>query len=1554
MKAMFYQAMNFNQNIKNWNINNVTSYRYFSQSSALQNSYNPFFNNPPLANAGEDKSVVLGESISIEGSAVDSDGSIVSYEWKKGEEVLATTVSFIYTPTTEGIDTLTLSVTDDDGVTHSDSMIVTVLPLCITRSELDTMIVNDEDITHVNTGCLTDMSYLFKNNTDFNQDISKWDVSNVINMRGMFENARSFNQPIGRWNVSKVTRMDYMFWGTSFNQNISDWNVSSVIRMTYMFRNAKSFNQPIGDWDVSSVISMQDMFTRAEKFNQPLRNWDVSNVISMRGMFWKAYAFNQDLSEWDVSSVKNMTNMFAYIGMSTTYYSNLLVNWSKLTLQSNVVFNAGNSFYNLEASNFRQKIIDDFGWTIIDNGMYENTTPPVAKSFKVIVKNEAETDVQLIGTDIDAGTQLSYVVSNQPKHGDLTGIAPNLVYTPEKGYDGKDSFKYFVNDGEYNSTEAIVNINVVGINTFVTKWKTNNPGKTNDNQIMISTKGQGYNYKVDWGDGSTSEGHIANTTHTYDKAGVYMVAISGKFPRSYFNGWYIGSPKDDAKKLISIEQWGINKWSSMASAFSGCTNMVSNATDKPDISNVTDMSYMFNYAWKFNQDISDWNVSHVTNMRDMFMSALAFNRNIGNWDVSRVTDMAYMFARRGPIKPRFNQDISGWDVSSVIDMREMFSSADAFHQPIGKWDVSSVTNMQEMFRGHNTFNEDLSQWDVSSVTNMREMFGYAFAFNQDLSEWDVSSVTNMQEMFYRATIFNKDISNWDVSNVTHFDKMFSSAKAFNQDIGVWNMQSAISLVRMFWSATAFNQDIGAWNVSQVTNMYGVFLGASSFNQDLSNWDVSNVTKMTQMFNGAAAFDQNINTWNVSKVTDMSDMLNGVHLSVEHYDALLNDWNNLSLQQNVKFDAGLSQYSVENGKAPRQSIIDTFGWVITDSGLGDPRAPVAEDQSLVMAKNTANRKISIKATDANFDSLSFSIVEEPAHGELTGVAPDVYYTPNSNYYGEDSFTFMANDGELESNQATVSISVINVEQNVDSDNDHIPDEIEVLIGTPFNNDDEDDNGIVDGLESAGVHGDTFFDKQWHLRSLGTIIDPRFTNVPSIIGNDLGLLDVYSKYMGFNHGTPIIVQVVDNGVQANHEDLKNNMDLARSYMHIKGGSVSVGDPTSLRPGKVHGTMVAGIIAAEAFNGKGVRGIAPFAKIAGSNWLNYAYLEGLDYAWYSGPGANEIAISSNSWGFASGINRSTWYENTLNKGTAELRDGKGRIYVKSAGNSREVGSNANLFYVNNNRYIINVAALRHDNKYAEYSNPGGNLLISSYSGNRHHRSPTIGTTSLMGKSYKSSWGEDTNHNYTYDMSGTSAAAPGVSGVLALVLEACPSLTWREVKYLVAKHGKKVDASNASWVQNSTGLWHSSDYGYGLINGEGMINDCNTNDISLPVEKIVEANGTVDVAIADGTFTTIGGLNVSEDMIIEWVEITVDSNHTRASDYRVELISPAGTVSRLVDPTKPTGAWMKGGFRFGAAGFMGEQSQGEWRVKISDIDYTNNDLSGSIHSLKLKVYGH
>ncbi|VVU94829.1 Mycoplasma protein of unknown function, DUF285 [seawater metagenome] len=335
-----------------------------------------------------------------------------------------------------------------------------------------------------------------------------------------------------------------------------------------------------------------------------------------------------------------------------------------------------------------------------------------------------------------------------------------------------------------------------------------------------------------------------------------------------------------------------------------------------NVSQVTDMSELFDGASRFNDDISSWKVGNVTDMSGMFGGATSFDGNISSWDVSQVTYMSHMFFTA----TSFNQNLNSWDVSNVNNMKGMFLRASSFNGNISSWDVSSVNNMNNMFTEatslsaenkckiykswsyNQLFNKqylswnteeceklilftnetlkkavgewlkdpssteakygEINDWDVSQVTNMSKLFG-ATSFDGNISSWDVSSVTDMTLMFAFATSFNGNISSWDVSNVTYMTEMFSHAYKFNGDISSWKVGNVTDMKAMFRAAISFDQDLNSWDVSNVTYMTEMFSHAYNFNGNISSWDVSNVRMMANMFYSATRFDQDLNSKKIS-------------------------------------------------------------------------------------------------------------------------------------------------------------------------------------------------------------------------------------------------------------------------------------------------------------------------------------------------------------------------------------------------------------------------------------------------------------------------------------------------------------------------------------------------------------------------------------------------------------------------------------------------------------------------------------------------------------------
>ncbi len=486
---------------------------------------------------------------------------------------------------------------------------------------------------------------------------------------------------------------------------------------------------------------------------------------------------------------------------------------------------------------------------------------------------------------------------------------------------GTYTLNYTATDAAGNQATAIRTIIVREPSAFITIWKTDNEGISDDNQIKIVTTTQDQNYQIDWGDDTSSNNVSGDVLHTYSTPGTYTISISGDFKNIKFD-WR----DTDRDKIMSIEQWGSMQWTTMESAFYSCHNLIVNATDIPDLSSVANMSGMFFRAYNVNADVSQWDVSSITNMSQTFKYAKAFNGDVSSWDVSSVTDMSELFSNA----VIFNRDLNGWDVSNAVDMSWMFSGAVAFNKDLNRWDVSKVTAMTGMFHSAAIFNGDIRPWVTDSVTTMNIMFYNAAAFNRDISLWNVSKVTNMSRMFYNATTFNRDINEWDVASVNDMSQMFYDAATFNGNINGWDVASVNDMSKMFYYATAFSGDIKQWVVLNVSDMSGMFEGARGFNGDISQWDVSKVTNMSGMFATAKAFDRNLSQWNVSSVVDMSWMFLRAKLSTENYDALLQGWSGQILQSDVIFDVGKSQYSAK-AKTAHDTLMNTYHWSVYDGG-----------------------------------------------------------------------------------------------------------------------------------------------------------------------------------------------------------------------------------------------------------------------------------------------------------------------------------------------------------------------------------------------------------------------------------------------------------------------------------------------------------------------------------------------------------------------------------------------------------------------------------------------
>ncbi|MGB2714674.1 MAG: Ig-like domain-containing protein [Vicinamibacterales bacterium] len=157
---------------------------------------------------------------------------------------------------------------------------------------------------------------------------------------------------------------------------------------------------------------------------------------------------------------------------------------------------------------------------------------------------------------------------------------------------------------------------------------------------------------------------------------------------------------------------------------------------------------------------------------------------------------------------------------------------------------------------------------------------------------------------------------------------------------------------------------------------------------------------------------------------------------------------------------------------------------------DPNtAPLAEDQSVTTAEDTA-AAITLSATDADGNSLTFAVAAGPSHGTLSGAAPNLTYTPQANYFGSDTFTFRANDGKVDSNLATVSIDVTPVNDAPVAGSQTIAAMEDLAVAVTLSASDVEADSLSFAIASAPTHGTL----------TGTAPNLTYTPAPNYFGSD----------------------------------------------------------------------------------------------------------------------------------------------------------------------------------------------------------------------------------------------------------------------------------------------------------------------------------------------------------------------------------------------------------------------------------------------------------------------
>jgi len=280
--------------------------------------------------------------------------------------------------------------------------------------------------------------------------------------------------------------------------------------------------------------------------------------------------------------------------------------------------------------------------------------------------------------------------------------------------------------------------------------------------------------------------------------------------------------------------------------------------------------------------------------------------------------------------------------------------------------------------------------------------------------------------------------------------------------------------------------------------------------------------------------------------------------------------------------------------------------------------------------------------------------------------------------------------------------------------------------------------------------------------------------------------------------------------------------------------------------------------------------------------------------------------------------------------------------------------------------------DTNFIAFSNDAPAMMTTDQSGcsQGYVRSSVTNPLNAFQDARSSAHAENLACNYTSTFNGTSSAAPVLSGAIALILEANPALTWRDVKHILASTSTQVDASIAplsvslgdgnyiaepAYTTNAAGFTFHNWYGFGRIDVAAAVSMAETmtpNNLGAFTETAYASSGTINLDIPDNS--TVGAVSTITDsngLVIEAIKLLVTASHTFSGDLGVELISPSETRSVLFTIRNGFSESDDLDFELLSNAFYGENSAGVWTIKIVDGAAGN---VGGLSSWGLQIYGH
>ncbi|MEZ5406184.1 MAG: S8 family serine peptidase [Verrucomicrobiia bacterium] len=439
-----------------------------------------------------------------------------------------------------------------------------------------------------------------------------------------------------------------------------------------------------------------------------------------------------------------------------------------------------------------------------------------------------------------------------------------------------------------------------------------------------------------------------------------------------------------------------------------------------------------------------------------------------------------------------------------------------------------------------------------------------------------------------------------------------------------------------------------------------------------------------------------------------------------------------------------------------------------------------------------------------------------------------------------------------------------------------------------------------------------------------------------------------------GAGVVIGFLDQGVEANHPDLAENIAADLDFDFLQQDNV----PEPVFNNEAHGMAVAGLAAARGGNGIGISGVAPLAQIA-SMRLGFTPPDNestdadfVDATKFHSFGNDvSIKVKNHSYGevlcFVDEVAEADALKDSASAGT---------IHCMAGGNFRMFqGEDSNKKDITNGPEVITVGAMGIEGIVAVYSCFGANVFVVAPSAGGFDNSFGLLTTDRVGAL------GFVNGDYLDEFSGTSGSSPIVAGVMALGTQVKTNLNVRWAKHVLARTARLVDPqdttieSDGGWKINQAGFAFNQNYGFGLVDADRFTAYLTNTFGVTPLQIETNEPAFNPLPIPDNQVT---GVTVAMEILstnpLEEVEVALDILHDRRGDLEGTLTSPQGTTARIFRATLPEfifGSEDNGTnihWSFTCNTFWGENPKGVWKLTIKDL---RANISGVLQACQLRT---